>query len=284
VKNVIFIEGLPGSGKTTFAQKINEILVKKGYKTKLFNEGDLHPIDLAWCSITTKEVFDKLISGYPDKLEEILSKTVVKNDKYITAYTKVRFDKKTDYYDVFSKYEIYREDDFELFKNAHMELWNEFSRTYDKESIYIFECIYLQNHINELMLKFDKSKEEIISYFNDLMDKLKDIDKTLIYLSQTDVDWALKNVTEDRRSTNPNYRDWIDLVIEYFEQTKHGKRLGYIGYEGALKYFKDRQVIELEVINQLDMDVKVFNLINDHDEMFYDVSDYLSKTYKKNEE
>ncbi len=47
---LILIEGIPGSGKSTIAQKTGEYLSARGLKTKVYAEGQLHPVDLAWCA------------------------------------------------------------------------------------------------------------------------------------------------------------------------------------------------------------------------------------------
>jgi len=41
------VEGIPGSGKSTFAQKIEEFYTKHNLKANLYNEGSFHPADLA---------------------------------------------------------------------------------------------------------------------------------------------------------------------------------------------------------------------------------------------
>ena len=43
---LILVEGIPGSGKSTFAQKIADCYSTRGPKTNLYTEGDYHPADL----------------------------------------------------------------------------------------------------------------------------------------------------------------------------------------------------------------------------------------------
>ena len=264
-----FIEGIPGSGKSTYAQRLYDYLKEKGKNVVLYSEGDLHPIDLAWCSIIKRDVFNTLTEKHEKYRDQILSHSKFIGDTAITAYTKVRVDNEdVSFYDDFSPYEIYRTKDFQHFKDTHLKLWKKFNETYDNDTVYIFECIFLQNHINELMLKFGKKRKEMTVYFQDLLDQLNNIELKLLYVKPIDVKKTFDRVIEERRSNNPVYKDWIDQVIEYFEKTKYGKEKGYLGYEGALQYFKDRQKKELKIIKKLNVQSFIFDLEEDYDIVF----------------
>jgi thymidylate kinase len=47
MKKIYFIEGLPGSGKTTMARRLSKYLESTNEDVVIYNEGDLHPVDLA---------------------------------------------------------------------------------------------------------------------------------------------------------------------------------------------------------------------------------------------
>ena len=267
-----FIEGIPGSGKTTNAKELYDYLSAQGKSVELYNEGDLHPIDLAWCSITDIDTFTELTENHSVYRDQILNHSKFIGDIVITAYTKVRVvDKDASFYDDFSPYEIYRTKDFQYFKDTHLTLWEKFNETHDKDKIYIFECIFLQNHINELILKFSLSEDEMLQYFQDLMDSISDIEKEIIYISPKNVKQTFDSVINERRSNNENYKDWIELVIEYFEKSKYGKKLGYIGYEGALKYFVDRQEIEKRLLEKLSVKSTILELDSDYKQLLQEM-------------
>jgi len=269
MNNIIFVEGLPGSGKSTFAKKIKTELEKQKVKVELYNEGDLHPIDLAWCSIVEKTKFQQLLNKYSKYRSQILSKSKEMDNKIITAYTQVRVeDQDVAFYREFEKYEIYKEDDYDNFKNTHLQLWQNLASVSDDSLVYIFECIFLRNHINELILKFNLSVQDIIEYFIELSSQVKSMNPLLIYIKQCDVDNTMNRIIEERRSNNPVYKDWIVNVYEYFQATKFGEKLGYIGEEGALNYFKDRQAIELQVIPKIPIKSEIIELEDNYDEVF----------------
>ena len=268
MNKIYFIEGLPGSGKTTFSKKITEFLQKSGKRVINYEEGDLHPIDLALCSIIDSNDFDKLLKKYLKYQDQILMNTKKYKDKYVTAYTKVRVsDEDICFFDEFSKYEIYKQDDYQFFKNTHLELWSSFYNICNYDTDYVFECIFLQNHINELILKFNLNENEIIDYFIELVGCLNDFEVKLIYLEQSNVDITLTKTIKARRSSPP-YRDWIDLVIEYLESTKYGKELDYIGLDGAIRYFKYRQELELKILDKLSIRTEIYEILDNYDEVY----------------
>lgn len=240
-----------------------------GIDAKMFNEGDLHPMDLAWCSITNKEEYQKLIDKYPKYELQINSNTKIEDDTYITAYTKIGVhDDDVSLYRDFEGYEIYRVDEVERFKTAHMNLWRHFNETAKENDVYIFECIFLQNHINELILKYNINQEEMNLYFQDFISTLTNFNVKLFYIKQKNINKVIEKVSNERRWNNPHYKDWIDLVKEYFEKSKYGPKLGYIGYDGVIRYFTDRQVCEMKIISSLKIDSHIFELDDNYEDIF----------------
>ena len=274
MKKIYFIEGLPGSGKTTMAKKFANHLVTKNYDAVFYQEGDLHPVDLAWIAILEKNELNSLIERYPSLRNDILFNLKEFNEKYHLAYTQVKINLETkDFYDYCLKYEIYQSEDYNYFLDEHLLLWNEFiEERLTDDKIYVFECIFLQNHINELLLKYDMSIEGLRRYFKKFSEVLKGIDVEVIYIKQLNVSDTLKRITEERRTNDKTlYKDWIDHVIEYFESSRYGKLKGYVGYEGALRYFTHRQDIELDVIKSLSINSRIIELDNDYESVFKDI-------------
>lgn len=271
MKKIYFIEGLPGSGKTTLSRKLSNYLNQVHEKSMTYSEGDLHPVDLAWIAILNQEELNDLIDKYPSLEKAILNHIKKVDEKYYLAYTQVNIDESTKgFYDDCSKYEIYQIDDKDVFFEEHLNLWKQFiDSNKDNDYIYVFECIFMQNHINELLLKYDMSLEEIYDYYDRFQEVLKDIKVKVIYIKQLNIDKTLALITDQRRTTDKNlYKDWIDHVIDYFENSKYGKDKNYIGYDGALRYFKYRQTIELKLLDHLSIEKVILDLDDDYDQVF----------------
>ncbi len=65
----IFIEGIPGSGKSTLLNELSKRLPEH----HPYHEGDICPVELAWCSYMTKEDFQETLEKFPDLNEEIIA-------------------------------------------------------------------------------------------------------------------------------------------------------------------------------------------------------------------
>jgi hypothetical protein len=277
---VLLFEGIPGSGKTTLAKRVRAYLDARGVKTRIVHEGDIHPIDLAWCSYMDEEDFKELIEKYKDLQEEIRNHTEKKGDKYITAYTKVRIKDRKDigFYQDFSNHEIYKFDNLEDFKNIHLDLYAHFNKHCKKEDAYIFECVLLQNHLNELILRYGKKEAYIREYIQELLDQLKDINLQIIHLQQKEVDQQLAKIIEERTPETMNIpKKWVDLVVDYLDRQPFAKELGYEGEQGVYEYYKDRQELEKKLIKKLDANIASFTVDENYDQVFQEIVDHLEK-------
>jgi adenylate kinase len=272
---ILFIEGLPGSGKTTYANKLKKYYESKGLRVVQFSEGDLHPIDLAWCAMMDKDQLEHVLETYPLLKDEILRLTKKEDDKYITAYTRVRHEEISQtFYDEMKAYEIYRTKNLNTFLEAHLKRYEYFSNHYDQDTLYIFECIFLQNHITELILNYNLDKEEIIDYFQKLIKPLEKLNPMIFYIYQNDIKHIFHKTIEERRTDQPEkYRDWIDEVIIYLESTKYAKSLDFLGREGMLRFGQYRQNLEQKILKKIGIDYKVFELDHDYDRVFEKMKD-----------
>lgn len=268
---VFIIEGLPGSGKSMFSKRLEQYFKNEKKTVKRYSEGDLHPIDLAWCSVTDKQTFDNLCDEFHEVKNQIIKHTKQVGNQYITPYTKIDLTKNTKHLDeVFRQYEIYRTNELDVFKQTHLDLWRQFAKAHDADTIYIFECVFLQNHINELLLNMDVHQDAITPYFQDLIQALSPIKPTIFYVNQQDIADRLAFITEQRKTNDKAlYNDWIDNVLTYMKNTKHGKSHNYLGYDGFLRYLYDRKATELKIIKQLDgCACHVLDLKDDYDQVF----------------
>jgi hypothetical protein len=268
--HAIFIEGLPGSGKTTFARRLAGDLKEAGHRVIHFVEGDLHPLDLAWCARMTDKEFDAICQKYPTLAEELRMHSTIEEDIRIVAYTRVRHpDTNHAFYDDLEQYEIYKSDDAKRFLQVHHDRWRRFNESFDKDAIYVFECIFLQNHINELILKHDTDFDGMTQYFQQLAGAIRGTNPLMVSIRQMDIETTLNRWINERRSTDPSrYRDWIDSVNRYLEGTRHGHRKGFVGEDGMLRYCHHRQALEQRLLDELDIDVVRFDLDQDYNAVY----------------
>ena len=63
----IFIEGIPGSGKSTLL----DALARHFTDYRVFREGDISPVELAWCAYMTETEYRQALSDLADLRDEI---------------------------------------------------------------------------------------------------------------------------------------------------------------------------------------------------------------------
>ncbi len=253
------IEGIPGSGKTTMSKLLYQTLKNEGIKVKHFNEGSSHPADLSWQSILDDNKYKELLLKYPEYVNQIKTNTVIEDGLAITAYTLLDIDRNSDLYKYLQAHEIYSINaDLKTFKQAHLLRWKKFVKNADKNTVYIFECVLLQNHITQLMLEYQVSEKQIESYINEFLDIVKSMSPIIHYLAPKSVELAIRHVAEQRRPENQDRKSiWIDRVIEDVSKTPYGIKYDVKNIEGFIDFTSKRQTIEKNILKNLNSEINV---------------------------
>lgn len=188
--NLIIVEGLPGSGKSTTAAMIADELNKKGKKVICVDEGVReHPAD------------------YAD-------------------------------YDFPS---------FETERKKILEKWRLFVRESEKDTIYVFNCIFLQNPMCETMMRFGMNYAASRNYISEISEIIKPLKPVILYIDQPDIEKAIDRVMNERGN------DWLNAVIDYHTSQGYGKEHALFGYEGYIKCLAERKNRELRILRSLDI-------------------------------
>ena len=183
--NLIIVEGLPGSGKSTTAAMIAEELQKKGKHALCFDEGEEHPADY--------------------------------------------------------------KDYFETEREKILEKWQDFVRSYDRDAVYVFNCVFLQNPMCETMMRFDMGYEQSRAYIAEIAEMIKPLDPVIVYIDRPDIRSTVDGVIQERGN------DWLNAVIGYHTEQGYGKRCGLSDYDGYLECLAERRRRELDILRSLDI-------------------------------
>lgn len=188
--NLIIVEGLPGSGKSTTAGMIAEELEKRGKKVVCVDEGmPDHPAD----------------------------------------------------------YADYDFPDFETERRKILQKWSSFVREADQQTIYVFNCIFLQNPMCETMMRFGMDQDASRKYVAEISQIIQPLHPIIIYIDQPDVKGAIDKVLEERGN------DWLNAVMEYHVSQGYGKQHNLQGYEGYIACLEERRNREIYILQQLDI-------------------------------
>lgn len=259
---LIMFEGIPGSGKSTMAHKTALILNKNRIPNNLYREGCLHPANLDGYVVMSPEELEVLIQRFPQYTERIRSHLVCM-DGFILVQRQKDYRADSQIFRFLEQYAIWDSGlDFELFAKLHWRRWFEFSKNAAmKDETSIFECAFLQDHITELMLFYEKSESEIIEYFKALEETILPLDPFLVYLQQNSVEETIGRISE-QRIHEPDGRPWAERVAEMVSESPYGKENGLIGYAGMVEFFKWRKDMDLKVLDSL----KIRHIFIDNDD------------------
>lgn len=244
---LILVEGLPGSGKTTFAKKLFQNLSGSAQDVHLYVEGDLHPTDMAWCACLTAQEYQSICREYPEYVGSFEQNKEEWDGNIILAYTKIE-GLKQELVCYFEQKEIY---DGHVGKERFCALqkgrWKEFGLK--AAGITIFECAFLQNMVNELLLFAGMGEESIFRYMSELVSFVLRLKPLVIYLDMN-AETAINRAAEERVDS-AGIRVWEQRVSEYIAASPYGKANGLSGVSGLYRYFETRRQLELRLLERL---------------------------------
>lgn len=271
---LILIEGLPGSGKTTTAQFVHEILTEMNIKSQLFLEGDLeHPADYEGVACFNKKEFDELLSTHENFSELLRTRMIKKGNNYLLEYRKIISEDKLIFPDEFM-HTIVKKDIYELSLEQNRKLitkrWRKFTESaLMGADIFIFDCCFIQNLVTIGMIKYGANKAEILSYVKELAAIVERLNPLLIYVEQNDLEHSFRKIVKERP------KEWSEGFIEYYTNQGYGKEHDYKGVEGTLHVLKARRELEEEILNGINIakqkvDNSSFNL-NEYKQLLFGI-------------
>ena len=271
---LILVEGIPGAGKTTTARKIKEKLIDEGKEAILYEEGMSHPADMAWNACLKEDEYNDFIKKCSEmwegskksiSKEELISRiqrqTRIEDNNVILAYTKIDFPE--DCYwsligDVASKEICDGRKSLDEFRDIHLRRWSKFAeQALLNDNIYIFECAFLQNHIFELLGVYEKSDEEIYLYLKSLLETVKSLSPSIVYIEPSSVEDIIIQAANERKSPEGSRPDWIDAVSNWVSNMNFGKSHNLKGIEGVFYFCKERLRIDKLMIEKLNVPVTI---------------------------
>lgn len=236
-----FIEGLQGAGKSTLVKRLSDRLPDY----TVFHEGDYSPVELAWCAYVTEAQYKDILARYPTLQKEIQDKTVTEEEYRIIRYTQILTDVPGFHKDL-EKYEIYNgnldRESFEQVIFSRFRKWNGEGQ--------IFECSVFQNIIDNQMLYFMMSDDEILAFYERLHGILSGKPYRILYLDVEDIEAAIGVIKKERSDDNGNEL-WFPLMLKYLAESPYGKEHALSGMAGLLCHLEKRRNLERRIIDRI---------------------------------
>jgi energy-coupling factor transporter ATP-binding protein EcfA2 len=263
---LIMVEGLPGSGKSTTAQLINDILTENNIHPKLYLEGNVdHPADYEFASFFTKAEFTKLLQEHSNFQDQLLKQAEAVQEGYVLYRPKLseeigEVNITNSFQNKLWEHDLY-ELPLEINMNLIIEKWKRFSaKALASDDTYIFECCFIQNPVTIGMIKYGAAQELVLKYVEGLAEAIKPLNPVLVYVNQEDVSYSFKKAVKERP------KDWFNGFMDYYNNQGYGKQQGAVGIEGTISVLKARQQLESNIyetlkMTKLKLDNTEFNLV-----------------------
>ncbi|WP_336780861.1 adenylyl-sulfate kinase [Paenibacillus illinoisensis] len=254
-RQLILVEGLPGSGKSTIAKMISDILIQRGLQIQLFQEGDLnHPADYEGVAFFSEDEFGDLLDAHHSCRDILESRAIVYRNGYLIPYRKIKEELGESFPD-HTVQEIFSRDIYELSFEQNKDLitskWRSFTESVlaaNDDTVIIFECCFIQNPLTMGLVKCNQSREDNVNYVLELERKVQALNPLLIYIDQKDIAYTFDKAVKERP------KEWSDGFIRYYTNQGWGASRGYHGVPGTVKVLQARKELETEIYQILKMD------------------------------
>ncbi len=236
-----FVEGIQGAGKSTMVER----LAKELPDYRVYREGDYSPVELAWCAYVNASEYAGILKRYQGIAQEIEDKTVREGDMYVICYTRIITDI-TGFHKDLEQYEIYNANrNREEFSGIVLQRFRRYSG-----GNAIFECSIFQNIIENMILFFEMSDEEIVDFYREVREALGEKEYRIVYLEVDDVR-AAEEVIRKERSDEDGNELWFPLMIRYLEESPYARHNGLLGMDGLVSHLLHRVRLEKRILKEI---------------------------------
>lgn len=204
---LIFVEGLPGTGKSTLSNWIFELLINQGKQVELLLEDDAR-LPSNFCNIAgiPQNIFLDLIIDESQIAAAILART----DNFIfinlskCTESIARQLKCWDIGDEYNKFISVQE-----YARCALEWWQNWVKNYTNESIFIMDSAFMQNPINEMIFR-GATNLEVEAYIYAIAELMKPLYPVCIYLRRGN---ATESISFAKAAKGNNWAEGVDRAL-----------------------------------------------------------------------
>ena len=210
VKNLIFVEGVSGVGKSTLTKKLCDRLREMGFSSECYLEFDSsNPIDFYCTAYFKQDEYAALLREYPEFVGKIESKTFSAKDVRLIRY----YDGKTALFPE-PLLGLLRRHEFcynpvsliplSEYTRLYQLIWEKFAQDPGALPDYLFFDGSLFHHpINDMMRNYHVSSEQAFGHIGTLIETVGAFRSQVVYLSSDDIAGRLQKARTSRMETPP---------------------------------------------------------------------------------
>ncbi|MNC20066.1 hypothetical protein D3C75_680090 [compost metagenome] len=252
---ITFVEGLPGSGKTTLSTWLQTHL-----QARLVTESSPQfPNDFSGIAGITNRHYSTLIHTFPMLKEHVFE---FESIRYVhIPHIESRYPDETDLIRLLRQWEFGNEFNTDItlehYITCSLGLLFKWIGTLDVTGEpLILDSVLLQNPINELLFR-NAPEETILHYCNLLANAFTGFQVNCIYLER---DSAVQSIEFAARVKGVS---WSSRVAKLIAQTPYGFAHNLEGIDGMIRFFEHRRRIEKRLLSSQLMKHKVYP-VNEH--------------------
>ncbi|MHB1153295.1 MAG: P-loop NTPase family protein [Eubacteriales bacterium] len=243
MKNIIFIEGVSGVGKSTTTSKLCEALQYNGYTVSSHLEGDCdNPLELCRFAYLTLPEFEKLKNIHPEAVN-MLNNNSIFEDSYVLVQYQTRESEffTPDLCNYLKKREVcYKPSNpvpFAKFTEIFRNRWRRFRESdLAKQDYTVFDGAFLHHPINDMIRNYSASDDEIMKHLTVLIKTAAPLNPIIIYLTAEDIGECLIKANKSREQA--------------------------IATKEQIEFWKNRKRIDLAVIGKIPVKSYVIDISN----------------------
>lgn len=204
---LIFVEGLPGTGKTTFSNHIYNLLTAQSKPVKLFLEDD-ERIPSNFCNISAvpKNTFQNLYTNETQISDAVLTQS--ENYVFIKlSKCPEKIAKEFKCWDIGDEYN--KAISVHEYVCSTLEWLQNWVKNYSNESILILDSAFMQNPINEMIFR-GATNREVESYIHAIVDLMKPLSPVCIYLRREN---AEKSILFAKSAKGKEWTEGVDKAL-----------------------------------------------------------------------
>ncbi len=244
---LIMVEGLPGSGKSTTAHFLGEWLSGRGHEVAHYAEGRSdHPVDFEQVAVLSTEAFIAVVGDFPAQADDLMRGVQKVGDSWLVRYGQRR-GWPCELRDRLAQHDAYDGTITpELHRRVLRESWDAFGdRAAHGAEVYVFECVLIQNPLCALMARFDEDQHVIEGHVRSLVESVTPLNPALVYLDPGEPTAALERVAAERP------QEWLESVVGYHCDQGYGLARGLRGFDGYVEFMRRRREVELDLLPRL---------------------------------